>query len=146
MNNTYSQLNSDNLKDNDINFFKELYTIMKKYNVHRIYTIHVNNKKLISTQQLLCIDIEGKPDKVFDIMEKYLPWIYFNIFCRCNMIKYKLNLKNLLSKYNIKAIGQTTFSLYQGINIFNDSLCIRGIDLEYKDGQIFHIDNLYLDI
>lgn len=126
------KMNSDNFKSEDINFFRDLYAIMKKYNINRIYTAFLNNGKIIAAQQLLCAAITSTK-------------IINNISTACIFI-YKLKLRKLFNRYGVEAIKPTSFSLYQGITITNDCLCIRGVELVFKEGKVFHIENLYLNI
>ena len=49
-------------------------------------------------------------------------------------------------EYNVEKIKPTSFNLFQGIYISENILCIREIDLVFKDGNIFHIDSLKLNI
>lgn len=132
----------------DINFFKELYDLMRSYNIHRIYTACLDKKKLIIAQQLL--DTTFGSNKVFSnvisFCEKNLKWLYFKVFLRNHVFRYKLKLKSLFNKYGLEKIQSTSFNLYQGIHVTSDSMCIRGIDLVFKDGKVFHIDLLNLDI
>lgn len=132
----------------DINFFKELYILMEKYNIHRIYTASLDRKKLIVAQQLLNVSFGSTiiTSKIISFCEKNFKWVYFQVFLRNHLFRYKLKLKSLFTKYDLESIKSTSFNLYQGIHITSNSLCIRGIDLVFKDGNIFHIDFLNLDI
>lgn len=141
-------MNSYNTQIIDINFFKELYSLMNRYKIHRIYTASLDKKKLIVAHQLLSISFghTSITSKICSICEKNFSWLYFKVFVKNHIFRYKLKLKMLLNKYGIEKIQPTSFNLYQGIHITQDSLCIREIDLVFKDGNIFHIDILKLDI
>ena len=145
---TCFDMNSCNIQLIDINFFKELYALMDKYNIHRIYTVYLDKKKLIIAQQLLNVSFGTTKltNKIFSFCEKNLKWLYFKVFLKNHIFRYKLKLKSLLNKYGIEKIKATSFNLYQGIHVKGDSLCIREIDLVFKDGNTFHIDSLKLDI
>lgn len=142
------EINSENIPEEGICFFKELYNIMKKYNVHRIYTASLDKKKLIVAQQLVSTSIANTKLTInlFDWLDKHIPWLYFNIIFRNHIFRYKLQLKKLFKKYGIEKIGSTSFNLYQGINITNNGLTIRAIDLSFKEGHIYFIENLQLGI
>lgn len=142
------KMKCDGINCEDIKFLKELYTIMKDYRIHRIYSVFINKKKIVVAQQLLSTTMGNSKFscKFFNVLDKYIPWIYFNIFIRFHISKYKLELKKLFKKYDVEKISASSFELYQGIHITDNSLCIRCVDLVFKTGRVFHIDNLYLDI
>lgn len=149
MDNTqYFNMNSYNTQIININFFKELYALMNRYKIHRIYTAYLDKKKLIVAHQLLSVSF-GKTKigfKICSFLEKNFSWFYFKVLVKNHIFKYKLKLKELLNKYEIQKIQPTSFNLHQGIHITQNSLCIREIDLVFKDGNVFHIDTLKLDI
>lgn len=140
-------MNPVNVESRDIEFLKELYCIMDKYNIHRIYSASLDKKKIISAQQLLGVTIGNNKFTIefFNIIDKYMPWVYFNIFYKNHIFRYNIKLKRLFKKYGIEKIGISSFKLYQGIHITSNSLCVREVDLIHKDGNIFHIENLYLN-
>lgn len=142
------EIDSNNIPEEGINFFKELYTIMKTYNIHRIYTASLDEKKIVVAQQLLSVTITHNNfiDRFYSWLDKYFPTIYFNICFKIHIIKYKVRLKRLFNKYGVEKIKSNSFNLYQGINVANNSLCIREIDLVFKAGNVVRINNLYLDI
>ena len=144
----YFEMNSYNIQSVNIDFFKELYILMNKYNIHRIYTACLDKKKLIIAQQLLdvCIGKNKISKKIYKFLEEHTKWIYFNIIFQRHIFKYKLRLKKLFKKYGIEKIKATSFDLYQGIHITDNSLCIREIDLISKSGHILHIDTFKLNI
>lgn len=126
----------------------ELYYLMKKYNIHRIYSVSLDKKKIISAEQLLGTTLGNNKftNKILKFLDKHIPLIYFHIFYKNHIFRYKIDLKRLFKKYGIEKIGISSFNLYQGIHITDNKVCIREVDLVYQTGQIFHIDNLYLDI
>lgn len=142
------EINNDNIPEEGVNFFKELYVIMKIYNIHRIYTASLDEKKLVIADQLLSVSITDNKfiNRIHEWLNKYIPWIYFNICFKTHIFRYKLRLKKLFNKYGVEKIKSNSFNLYQGININNNSLCIREIDLVFKAGNIVRINNLSLDI
>lgn len=144
---TYLETNSY-MQMIDINFFKELYKLMEKYNIHRIYTASLDKKKLVVAQQLLNVSFGSTTvtNQIVSFCEKNFQWFYFKVLLRNHIFRYKLQLKSLFNKYGLEGIKPTSFNLYQGIHITSDSMCIRGIDLLFKDGNTFHIDLLNLDI
>lgn len=135
---------SNSIGGKDINFIKELYVVMKKYNIHRIYTAGLNNKKMIVAQQLLSSNITNFKafDKIFEFLDKHAPWLYFNIIFKNHIYRYKLSLKKIFNKYGVQQIKATSFNLDQGIYILQNNLCIKKVDIIYKDGEIFHVENL----
>lgn len=136
------------INSGEFDFLKELYKIMNKYNMHRIYRVSYTNGKIIDASQVLKSSI-GKTeltDSIFDFINDHLPFIYFNIFYRFHIYKYRKNLKKLFKKYDIVTIASLSFSLEQGIYITDNKLCICGVDILNKFGRVFHIDRLYLDI
>lgn len=142
------EMKSTDMSCDEIKFLKDLYCLMEKYNVHRIYSASLDKKKIISAQQLLGITIGNTKfsRKAFNTIDKHIPWVYFNIFYKNHLFRYNISLKRLFKKYKVEKIGISSFNLYQGIHTVSDSLCIREVDLSYKDGRIFHIENLYLEI
>ena len=145
---TFFKMKCNDINSEDIKFLRDLYYLMKNYNIHRIYTASIDKKKIIVAQQLLAANI-GKSEflnKIFDYLEKKFPKLYYNTIFKNHIFKYKLQLKKLFSKYEVDKIKATTFELFQGIYINDSSLCIREVDLIFKDGRIFHIESLYLDI
>lgn len=142
------KMNCNDINREDINFLRDLYYIMEKYNIHRIYTASLDKKKIVVAQQLLGANI-GSSDisnKIFNFLDRHTPRIYFNIIFRNHIFRYKIRLKKLFNKYGVDQIKSTSLQLFQGIHITDGSLCIREIDLVFKEGRVFHIDSLYLDI
>ena len=141
-------VNAYNIQYIDINFFKELYNLMNKYNIHRIYTAYVDKQKIIVAEQLLdaFIGTSKVTFKIYSFIEDHLNWLYLNVFFKNYIYRYKYKLKKLFNKYNVEKIKPTSFNLFQGIYISENILCIREIDLVFKDGNIFHIDSLKLNI
>lgn len=131
----------------EINFLRELYYLMKKYNVHRLYSVLLEKNKAISALQLINITIGNTKftKKFFNIMNKYMYFIYLHIFYKNHLYRYNVKLKHLLKKYNIEKIEICSFSLYNGIHITLDSIYARDVDLVYTDKSIFHIKNLHLN-
>lgn len=136
------------MNSSEIKFLRELYYLMKKYNVHRIYSASLDKKKVIVAQQLLGITIGNTviSKNIFNFIDKHIPWVYFNIFYKNHLFRYSVKLNRLFRKYKVEKIGISSFNLYQGIHTTIDSLCIREVDLIYKNGHICHIENLYLNI
>lgn len=142
------KMRCNDIDSNDVRFLRDLYYIMEKYNIHRIYNASLDKKKIVVAQQLLSATIgnSNSSKKIFAFLDKYIPSVYFGIFFKNHIFRYKLRLKKLFNEYGVEKIGATSFQLQQGIYITDNSLCIRDIDLIFKDGRIFHIDGLYLDI
>lgn len=135
------------IKSEYVEFLKKLYNIMKKYKINRIYSASLDKKKVITAEQLLCSAVGNSSScKFFNFLDKYIPWIYFNIFMRFHLFRYKIALKLLFNKYNIEKIQPSSFKLYQGIHANVNSLCVREIDIIFNDNKVFHINNLYLNI
>lgn len=142
------ETNSISKNCDEVKFLMELYYLMKKYNIHRIYSVSLDKKKIISAEQLLGTTLGNNKftNKILKFLDKHIPLIYFHIFYKNHIFRYKIDLKRLFKKYGIEKIGISSFNLYQGIHITDNKVCIREVDLVYQTGQIFHIDNLYLDI
>lgn len=142
------KMKCNDINREDVKFLRDLYYIMKKYNIHRIYTAYIDKKKMIVAHQLLATNIGNNilSNKFFNFLDKHCPKLYFDIVFRNHIFRYKLRLKYLFNKYEVEQIKSTSFQLYQGIHITDNSLCIREVDLVFKEGRVFHIDNLYLDI
>lgn len=142
------KMKCDGINCEDVKFFTELYNIMKDYRIHRIYSVFITKKRIVVAQQLLSTTMGNSKfsTKFFNFLDKYIPCIYFNIFIRFHILKYKLQLKKLFKKYDVEKISASSFELYQGIHITEKSLCIRSVDLVFRTGRVFHIDNLNLDI
>lgn len=142
------EITVDNIPEEGVNFFLELYNIMKKYNIHRIYTAYLNDKKLVSTEQLLSVYTEDRSLKniICRWLDKHFPRLYLHTFFKIHIIKYRIELKRLFNKYGIQKIISNSFNLYQGINITQNSLCIHEIDLVFKAGNVVRIDHIHLDI
>lgn len=140
--------NSNDINRSGIEFLRSLYNIMDEYNIHRIYNISLNKKKIIVAQQLLS-SIMGTTHLsklIFKKVDKYTPSIYFNICIKFHIFKYKKQLKKLFNKYGVDRIEATSFSLHQGIFITNGAIEVRKINLVYNDERLYHIENLRLDI
>lgn len=144
----YLETNSINMNCDEVKFLRELYYLMERYNIHRIYSASLDKKKIISAQQLLGTTLSNNKigNIILRFLDEHMPLIYFHIFYKNRLFRYRINLKRLFKKYNIEKIGISSFNLYQGIHITDNKVCVREVDLIYKTGQIFHIDNLYLDI
>lgn len=142
------EMNCIDNNSQEVKFLRDLYNLMKKYNVHRIYSASLDKKKIISAQQLLGVTIGNTRAtiKLFEFLDKHIPWVYFNIFYKNHLFRYNISLKRLFKKYGIEKIGISSFNLYQGIHITANSLCVREVNLIYKGGLICHIDSIYLDI
>lgn len=142
------EIGDDNIPEEGINFFKELYVIMRSYNIHRIYTASLDEKKLVIADQLLSVSINTNKiiNRIYDWVDKNIPWFYFNICFKLHIFRYKIKLKRLFNKYGVEKIKSNSFNLYQGINISHGSLYIREIDLVFKAGNIVRIDSLHLNI
>lgn len=133
----------------NLQFLKELYYIMYKFNIYRIYRLtYKDTGELIDAHQALKTNI-GNTNftyMIFECMKEKLPRIYYKIFYRAYIIKYRKKLKELCDTYHIKAIHSKTYSLYQGIYISNGKLCINSVDIIYSDNSVNSIHKLYLDI
>lgn len=142
-----NQINID-INSDDFKFLKELYKIMIRYNMHRIYRISYTNGKIVDAHQTLETNIGNNPisSSIYDFLNEYFPFIYFNIFYKMHLHKYRRKLKKLFNKYKINTIGAVSFSLEQGIYISRNQFCICSVDVVKNSGKIFHIDRLYLDI
>lgn len=141
-----SYVNSE--EDNNIQFLIELYHIMYKFDIHKIHRISNDGKKIIDAHQSLKTNIGNNhiTYMIFDTIKEKLPYIYFNIFFKVHLYKYRKRLKNVCDKFHIKSIRALSYSLYQGIYISNNRLCISGVEIAYDDGRLHTIDKLYLDI
>lgn len=145
-------MNNDNLKiisvDNEIKFLKDLYKIMKRYGIYRIYTASIENGNMNIAQQVLNTNIgNSKIGKSFySFLDKHCPELYYKIFFKINMMRYKFSMKLLFNKYKIIKIEAKSFNLFQGIYITPHNLTINDINLIYASGGISYIDNITLDI
>lgn len=135
--------------DENLLFLKELYTLMQKYSIHKIYRISYNNKgEIIDAHQSVKTNIGNNhiSYRIFETIKEICPKLYFNIFYRVHIMKYRKRLKKICDYYNIKSVSALSYSLYQGIYASKDKLCISGVEIAYKNGRIDSIDKLYLDI
>ena len=131
----------------DTNFLKELYLIMDEYKVNRIFTISIKNNKLFEAHQVYDTNI-GKNRftyTFFDFLDDYLPSLYFNIFYKIYLTKYRCKLKKLLKRYSIIKINSTSFNLHQGIFVKDNTLFINGIEV-IKENNCHYIDKINLEV
>lgn len=137
-----------NENSDEVKFFKELYYIMKKYNVHRIYSASLDKKKIISAQQLLGVTIGNNnfTKSIFKFLDEYMPNVYFHIFYKNHIFRYNIRLKRLFKKYGLEKIVISSFNLHQGIHTTANSLCVREIELVYKDNICSQVESLYLNM
>ena len=132
----------------ELTFLKELYDIMSKYEIHRIYRIKLKDGEIVEAHQPLKTNI-GKSKVSFNIykfIKKYIPILYFKVFYKIHLTKYKRSLKQLFTKYNLDTITATEFCVYYGVYLTNNQLCLNGVDIITTDNNTYHADKLYLDI
>lgn len=144
-----AEFKNKDINGDDVKFLRELYYLMEKNNIHRIYSATLdNNGKIIVAHQSLnsIIERDKLSNKIIHFIYKHFPRFYFGVIFKTYMNKHKPKLRRLFGKYNVKKINANSLNLHQGVYIRNDKLYIRDLDFEYEDGRKFHIDELYLDI
>lgn len=131
-----------------IAYLKELYEIMSKHGINRIY--HVNNKGKFSeahqSQSVFMIRDSMILTKIIQLIKKYFPIIYFKIILNYRLHRYRIKLKRLIRKYNVESINSGSFSLYEGISIKENEICVNNVQVVFKSGVVHHIDKLYVEI
>lgn len=129
-------------------FLKELYEIMDEFNVIRIYSISFKNNKIIEAHQMSDTNIGNNvlTRAIFDILDDKFPFIYFNLFYRLAMRRYKRRLKKLFKKHNIFKINATSFNLYQGIYIDDRAIYCKGVEIFPNLGNTTYLDDIEIDI
>lgn len=134
-------------------YLNELNKIMNKNGIHRIYRVINKNNEFHEAHQ--CLDVNKCSTRFCRIcstfIKNYLPGIYFGCILKFRVFKYRIRLKRFMDKHNIESITTTCISLYQGIYISKNQLCVSGVNIVYKpdnDGtqRVKYIDKAYLDI
>ena len=140
-------VNKDNVF---ITYLKELYDIMNKYGISRIY--HINNKNekdFKEAHQSLSVFIVRDSmllTKIIQLIKKYFPIIYFKIILNFRLYRYRYKLKKLSEKYDILQICTNSFSLYEGIAVNKHQIYMNKVQVVFKSGIVYYIDKLYVEI
>lgn len=135
--------------DIDLNYLTELYDIMDKYKVNRVYHMSVKDKKFSEIHQsMMIIDVHDESFKmnVLKFIKKYLPIVYFKIILQFRLFGFKYRLKKLLNNYDIEAISTKSFNLCEGITITQGKLILRNIQIIFKSGIAYQIDKLNIEV
>ena len=113
----------------DFSYLRELFNIMHKYNIHRIYRISNKDKNFLEAHQILesySVDDSIIVTNIISFLKDHLPFIYYEFFLRFNLFRFKKALKKFSDKYDIELINR--------------------VDIIFKNGRICHFEKLYLDI
>lgn len=135
--------------DIDLNYLTELYDIMDKYKVNRVYHMSVKDKKFSEIHQsMIIIDVHDESFKmnVLKFIKKYLPIVYFKIILQFRLFGFKYRLKKLLNNYDIETISTKSFNLCEGITITQGKLILRNIQIIFKSGIAYQIDKLNIEV
>lgn len=135
--------------DIDLNYLTELYDIMDKYKVNRVYHMSVKDKKFSEIHQsMIIIDIHNESFKmsVLKFIKKYLPLVYFKIILQFRLFRFRYRLKKLLNTYDIEIISTRSFNLCEGITIAQGKLILRNIQIIFKSGIAYQIDKLNIEV
>lgn len=154
INSTEGSKNISNIKyvdqsDIDLNYLTELYDIMDKYKVNRVYHMSVKDKKFSEIHQsMIIIDVHDESFKmnVLKFIKKYLPIVYFKIILQFRLFGFKYRLKKLLNNYDIETISTKSFNLCEGITITQGKLILRNIQIIFKSGIAYQIDKLNIEV
>ena len=135
--------------DIDLNYLTELYDIMDKYKVNRVYHMSVKDKKFSEIHQsMIIIDVHNESFKmsVLKFIKKYLPLVYFKIILQFRLFGFRYRLKKLLNNYDIEIISTRSFNLCEGITITQGKLILRNIQIIFKSGIAYQIDKLNIEV
>lgn len=133
----------------DLNYLTELYDIMDKYKVNRVYHMSVKDKKFSEIHQsMIIIDVHDESFKmnILKFIKKYLPIVYFKIILQFRLFGFKYRLKKLLNNYDIETISTKSFNLCEGITITQGKLILRNIQIIFKSGIAYQIDKLNIEV
>lgn len=154
INSTEGSKNISNIKyvdqsDIDLDYLTELYDIMDKYKVNRVYHMSVKDKKFSEIHQsMIIIDVHDESFKmnILKFIKKYLPIVYFKIILQFRLFGFKYRLKKLLNNYDIETISTKSFNLCEGITITQGKLILRNIQIIFKSGIAYQIDKLNIEV
>lgn len=135
--------------DIDLNYLTELYDIMDKYKVNRVYHMSVKDKKFSEIHQsMIIIDVHNESFKmsVLKFIKKYIPIVYFKIILQFRLFGFRYRLKKLLNIYDIETISTRSFNLCEGITITQGKLILRNIQIIFKSGIAYQIDKLNIEV
>lgn len=133
----------------DFSYLRELFDIMRKYNIHRIYRISNKDKNFLEAHQILesySVDDSIIITNIISFLKDHLPFIYYEFFLRFNLFRFKKALKKFSDKYDIELLSTNSIDICQGIYISDHQIYINGVDIIFKNGRICHFEKLYLDI
>lgn len=133
----------------DFSYLKELFDIMHKYDIHRIYRISNKNDEFSEAHQALelhTIDNSEFLTKIAQFLKDHVSYVYYNFFLRFRLYRFKKALKKFADKYDIELISTNSINICQGIYVSNNQIFINGVDMIFKNGRICHFEKLYLDI
>lgn len=133
----------------DLNYLTELYDIMDKYKVNRVYHMSVKNKKFSEIHQsMIIIDVHNESFKmsILKFVKKYLPILYYKIILQFRLFGFRYRLKKLLNIYDIETISTRSFNLCEGITATQGKLIIRNIQIIFKSGIAYQIDKLNIEV
>lgn len=116
-------------------FVEELYDLMKKYSIHRIYIAYRNygeNNDFIENHQALTYNIQKYynhvPSFVLRFIERNFPFYYKKIVTNYTSA-YKEELHQLLKKYDIDYIKMTAINLSYGVVRCSNKILMKGITI-----------------
>lgn len=135
--------------DIDLNYLTELYDIMDKYKVNRVYHMSVKDKKFSEIHQsMIIIDVHNESFKmsILKFVKKYLPIVYYKIILQFRLFGFRYRLKKLLNIYDIETISTRSFNLCEGITITQGKLILRNIQIIFKSGIAYQIDKLNIEV
>lgn len=145
-----TQVEYIDVKNSEFCFLKELFDIMYKYNIHRIYRIcNKDGDEFYEAHQALEAQVIRNNlilTKLVLFLKNHIPYIYYKVFLNIRLRRFKKALKKFSDNHNIELVSTNSFSICQGIYISDNQICINGVDFIYKNGRICHFDKLYLEI
>ena len=118
------------------NFIKELYDLMKRYCIHRIYIAYRNygdENDFIENHQTLIYGVQKYysyiPNFILRIIERNFPF-YYRKFVTNYTSAYKEDLHKLLKKYNIDYIKMTAININGGVVQYGNKISMRNITIK----------------
>ena len=141
---TFVQVENISKRSHEYSFLRDIYKLMRKHKIQRIYRIKLENNKIIDSFQSHDIQ-SAKYIRQINHLEIYHNTIYKYII-KFKYRSFNNSLKKYFKKYGIIAINTIDINLYDGVYTSNDKICISNVDILFEDDRVLYIDKLYLDM
>lgn len=122
------------------NFLSELYEVMTKYKINRIFSAYVSmnfRHGIHEEHQHTSFNIQmysRLPQWLYDLLKKSFPTLYYTIVVKSYIRKFKRELRDLMVKYNIKYFSiLNPSSLVSGIYTGENQICVKEVYIVLYD-------------